>query len=60
MQLTNYILLGIAWIVACTLLGLYIRGRGLTGKKQYRIGFKVILISYLTGLGLLFYIMIHS
>ncbi|MBL7931161.1 MAG: hypothetical protein JNL60_04645 [Bacteroidia bacterium] len=47
-------LLGILWIVTCIFLGLYVRGRSLNGKKQYSIGLKAIIVSYLLGLCLLF------
>lgn len=47
-------LFGVLWIVVCILLGLYVRGRGISGKKHYTIGFKVMVVSYLCGLCLLF------
>lgn len=47
-------LLGIVWIVTCILLGLYVRGRSISGKTHYAIGLKAIIVSYLLGLCLLF------
>lgn len=50
----SHYLFGVLWIVACILLGMYVRGRGISGKKHYTIGFKVMVVSYLCGLCLLF------
>jgi hypothetical protein len=47
-------LYGVLWIIVCILLGLYIRGRGINSRKQYTLGFKAIVLSYLFGLCLLF------
>lgn len=56
----SHYIFGLLWIVVCILLGLYVRGRGLSGKKHYSIGFKAIVLSYLCGLCLLFLAIILS
>ncbi len=48
-----YYLLAGLWILACVLVGLYIRGKGLAGKRHYTFGLKAIVLSYLIGAGLL-------
>lgn len=47
-------LLGVLWMVSCVFLGMYVRGRSISGRKHYAIGLKAILFSYLFGLCLLF------
>lgn len=54
MQDYYYYLFGSLWIVAGILLGMYVRGKNVSGKKHYSLGLKAILFSYLLGLGLLF------
>jgi len=49
-----YYLIGALWILACVLLGLYVRGRTMTGKRHYSFGLKAIFIFYLLGLVVLF------
>lgn len=56
----SHYLFGVLWIIACMLLGLYVRGRGISRKKHYTIGFKVIVLSYLCGLCLLFVAIVMS
>lgn len=46
-------LLGALWIVACILLGAYVRGNKLSGRAHYSSGLKAIIFSYLFGLCLL-------
>lgn len=46
-------LFGALWILACILLGMYVRGKNISGEKHYAIGLKAILFSYLLGLFLL-------
>ena len=53
MGITIYILLGVLWVAACLVLGMYITARSLSGRKHYRTGLKTILISYLLGLCML-------
>lgn len=54
MQAYYHYLLGLLWIVACIFLGLYVRGRSISGKRHYKGGLKAIVVSYLVGLCLLF------
>lgn len=53
-------LLGILWIIACMLLGMYVRGKSISGRKHYSIGLKAIFFSYLFGLCLLFVAIVMS
>jgi hypothetical protein len=53
-------LLGVLWVVACILLGMYVRGRNISGKKHYSLGLKIIVFSYLFGLCLLFIAILMS
>jgi hypothetical protein len=45
---------GFIWLAVCALLGLYVGGRGISGRKHYTIGFRALFLAYLCGLCLLF------
>ncbi len=49
-----YLLMALGWVVVSAGLGAYIRGRGWSGKKHYRIGLKTMLVFYFIGVSLLF------
>ncbi len=50
----NYLFIAGLWILICAGLGLYITGIGMSARKQYSIGFKTMLITYLLGVCMLF------
>jgi hypothetical protein len=60
MDLFYYILLGLFWIVVCIGLGLYINGKGFSGRKHHTFGLKSIVVSYIIGICMLFTIIIFS
>ena len=60
MGIGYYLLLGLGWIATCIILGLYIIGKGISGRRHFTIGLKAILVSYVLALCFLFYIVITS
>lgn len=60
MEFGYYLLIGALWIATCVFLGLYILGKGLSGKQHFTIGLSGILASYLLGLGILVFTIITS
>lgn len=60
MELFYYILLGLFWIIACIGLGLYINGKIFVGNRQYSVGLKSIVVSYVIGISMLVAIIVFA
>lgn len=56
--MSSYIILGLAWIAFCLLIGYYITSSKENSTRHFKIGLYAIGISYLLGLSLLFIILL--
>jgi len=55
MNTITYILIALLWLAIYTAISFYILGKGMTAKQQFSLGLKSIFISFLVGLGFLFF-----
>lgn len=60
MGFSTYILVAVFWIIPCVAIGFYITGIGISPKKQYKLGLKTILFSYILGVCMLFVMITFS
>lgn len=58
--MNSYVLLAGLWLLACTLIGLYVNGIGMKDTIHYKVGFVTLGVMFFLGISMLFAIIIFS